>query len=95
MGNEFLATTTRAAKALAAAQTKRAGLEAKADEHLAKAQQRHDLELADARQVEADAWKHLMAIPGMTAATAAQIGGTTSIKVSRWVSDRSESTSCN
>ena len=68
--NEFLAASTVAANELAAAQVKRAGLEAKA-------------------------WKRLMKVPGMTAATAAQIGGTTAIKVSRWISGRGEDSLCS
>ena len=73
--NEFLAASTVAANELAAAQVKRAGLEAKASDRLA--------------------WKRLMKVPGMTAATAAQIGGTTAIKVSRWISGRGEDSLCS
>lgn len=93
--NEFLAASAVAADDLAAAQGKRAVLEGRADERLAQAQLRHGFALAEAREVEADAWKRLMAVPGMTAATAAQIGGTTAIKVSRWISDSPESRPCN
>lgn len=88
--NEFLAASAVAASALTAAQTKRAGLEAKARERLAKAQERCAMDLAEAHRVEAEAWVQLMAVPGMTAATAARIGGTTAIKVSRWVSERDQ-----
>lgn len=93
--NDFLAASSVAAVGLASAQGKRVTLEARADERLARAQQRHGVDLAEARRVEADAWRRLMAIPGMTAATAAQIGGTTAIKVSRWVAADDEDTSCN
>ena len=85
MTTEFLTAMARATKDLCTAQAKRAALEAKASERLAKAQALHDSELERARRVEADGWKRLMAVPGMTAATAAQLGGTTSIKVSRWI----------
>lgn len=93
--NQFLAASAVAANDLAAAQAKRAGLEAKASERLSKAQQRHTLDLAEARRVEAKAWKQLMAVPGMTAATAAQIGGTTTIKVSRWISGDAQDSACS
>lgn len=93
--NDFLAASTVAAKDLAAAQVKRTVLEGRANERLALARQRHSVDLSDARRVEADAWKRLMAVPGMTAATAAQIGGTTAIKVSRWISDKSVGGPCN
>jgi hypothetical protein len=93
--NDFLSASTVAAMDLASAQGKRASLEARANERLVRSKQRHGVDLAEARQVEAAAWRRLMAIPGMTAATAAQIGGTTVIKVSRWVAADDESTSCN
>ena len=93
--NEFLAASTVAANELAAAQVKRAGLEAKASDRLAKAQERFSFDLNEARRVEAEAWKRLMKVPGMTAATAAQIGGTTAIKVSRWISGRGEDSLCS
>lgn len=95
MNNDFLTASTIAAKDLAAAQVKRAGLEAKASERLAKAQERFSVDLIEARRIEAEAWKHLMTVPGMTAATAAQIGGTTAIKVSRWISDRGQKLPCS
>ena len=93
--NEFLAASAVAADDLATAQGKRAVLEGKADERLAQAQLRHTLDLAEARRVEAEAWRRLMAVPGMSAATAARIGGTTAIKVSRWISDSPESRPCS
>jgi|GEM_PF-2637278 len=93
--NEFLSASAVAANDLAAAQAKRAGLEALASQRLAKAQERYTLDLTEARRVEAKAWKQLMAVPGMTAATAAQIGGTTAIKVSRWISGGGEDSQCN
>lgn len=95
MSNDFLTASTIAAKDLAAAQVKRAGLEAKACERLAKAQERFSFDLIEARRVEAEAWKQLMAVPGMTAVTAARIGGTTAIKVSRWISGRGEESPCS
>ncbi len=95
MNNDFLTASAIAAKDLTAAQAKRAGLERKASDRLAKAQERFSLELIEARRVEAEAWTQLMAVPGMTAATAAQIGGTTAIKVSRWISDRGQMSLCS
>ena len=94
ISNDFLAASAAAAKDLATAQFRRAVLEAKADERLAQAQQRHSFDLTEAQQVEAGAWKQLMAVPGMTVATAAQIGGTTVIKVSRWIKTK-PGTKCN
>ena len=85
MTTDFLSAMATAAKELSAAQAKRASLTAKAGDRLATAQARFEVELEQARLVEADGWKQLMAVPGMTAATAAQLGGTTAIKVSRWI----------
>ncbi len=95
MGNDFLTASTLAAKDLTVAQGKRAALENKAAARLATAQERFDLEMAEARAIEAAAWKRLMAVPGMTAATAAQIGGISAIKVSRWISGAMVDESCN
>jgi len=93
--NEFLTASAVAASDLVAAQAKRAVLQAKASERLAKAQQRYNQDLAEASRIEAEAWKQLMAVPGMTVATAAQIGGTTTIKVSRWISDATQDAQCS
>ena len=95
MANDFLTASTLAAKDLTAAQGKRAALEHKAAARLATAQERFELEMAEARAIEAAAWKQLMAVPGMTASTAAQIGGTSAIKVSRWISGAVVDESCN
>lgn len=95
MGNDFLTASTLAAKDLTAAQGKRAALETKAAARLATAQKRFDLEMAEARAIEAAAWKQLMAVQGMTASTAAQIGGTSAIKVSRWISGAVVDESCS
>ena len=85
MADDFLASMATAKKELNAAQAKRASIEARASERLAKAQSRYDADLREAMLVEAAGWTQLMAVPGMTAATAAQLGGTTAIKVGRWV----------
>lgn len=85
MTTDFLTSMAAAAKDLTAAQAKRAAMLAKATDRLATAKSRFDGDVDEARLVEAEAWNRLMAVPGMTAATAAQLGGTTAIKVSRWV----------
>ena len=85
MTTDFLTSMAAAAKDLTAAQAKRAAMLAKAADRLATAKSRFDGDVDEARLVEAEAWQRLMAVPGMTAATAAQLGGTTAIKVSRWV----------
>ena len=90
MTTNFLTAMATAAKDLSAAQAKQASLTAKAGERLAAAQARFDVELEQARLVEADGWKRLIAVEGMTAATAAQLGGTTAIKVSRWIRPENE-----
>jgi hypothetical protein len=95
MGIDFLTASTHAAKDLSSAQGKRAALERKAAARLATAQDRFDAEMAEARDIEAAAWKRLMAVPGMTAATAAQIGGISAIKVSRWISGSTVDEPCN
>ena len=85
MAADFLASMASAKKELTTAQAKRALMESKASERFTKAQSRYDAELKEALLIEAAGWKQLMAVPGMTAATAAQLGGTTAIKVGRWV----------
>ncbi len=85
MSTDFLTSMAAATKDLTVAQARRASMLAKARTRLSAAQSRFDCDVDEARLVEAEAWKRLMAVPGITAATAAQLGGTTAIKVSRWI----------
>lgn len=96
MGNEFLTASGAAAKDLESAQARRAQLVRKALQRLEAARVRHDEEVASARRVEADAWKQLMSVPGMTASTAARIGSTSATKVNQWIAEvGSDISSCN
>lgn len=96
MGNEFLTASMDAAKDLEAAQARHAQLVDKADQRFEAARARRDLDVAAARRVESEAWRRLMAVPGMTAATAGRIGNTSTIKVGRWIADLDGgASSCN
>ncbi|MDP2288604.1 MAG: hypothetical protein Q8M73_08595 [Actinomycetota bacterium] len=96
VGNEFLTASVDAAKDLESAQARHAQLVHRSDQKLEAAQSRRDAEVASARQVEARAWKRLMSVPGMTAATAARIGNSTSNKVNEWIAlADSDIESCN
>lgn len=81
MANEFLTASMDAAKDLQSAQARHAQLVHKADQRLEAARSRRDLDVMSARRVEAESWKRLMAIPGMTTVTAARIGNTSATKV--------------
>ena len=85
VANEFLTASVDAAKDLESAQARHAQLVHRADQKLGAAQSRHEAEVTSARQVEAEAWKRLMSVPGMTASTAARIGNTSTSKVNHWV----------
>lgn len=94
MSNEFLTASMDAAGQLQVAQRRHEALRAKADRRLAVAQQRHVADLHTAAAVEAAGWQVLMAVPGMTIATAARIGGTSESTVSRWLA-RGKGATCN
>lgn len=85
MDNDFLAASTEAAKTLASARKRRTALTTQADRRLARASERHRSEVAAADEIEAEAWRALMAVKGMTVATAAHIGGVGSSTARRWL----------
>lgn len=85
MANDFLTASTEAAKTLASARRRRTALTAQADQRLARATERHRSEVAAADAVEAEAWRSLMAVEGMTVATAAHIGGVGTSTARRWL----------
>ncbi len=85
MDNDFLTASTEAAKILATARMRRAALTAQADKRLARASERHRSDVAAADHVEADAWRALMAVDGMTVTTAAHIGGVGTSTARRWL----------
>lgn len=87
VANEFLTASMDAAKDLQSAQARHAQLVHKADQRLEAARSRRDLDVMSARRVEAESWKRLMDIPGMTAATAARIGNTSATKVNQWIAE--------
>lgn len=96
VGNEFLTASVDAAKDLQSAQARHAQLVHKADQRYEAARSRRDLEVMSARRVEAESWKRLMAIPGMTAATAGRIGNTSATKVNQWIAEPDgDTSSCN
>jgi uncharacterized membrane protein YqiK len=85
VGNPFITTVKVAVADLHAAQAKHARLQARADARLAVARARHQAETAEAVRVEAEAWRALLAIPGVTASTVAAILQVHETTVTRWV----------
>jgi hypothetical protein len=86
MSNLFIAKTTRALRSLKTAQRQHARLKAKADQRLRTARARHLEELEAAAAIEACAWRNLLAVPGVSAATAAALCDTSEAVVHRWIS---------
>lgn len=86
MSNLFISKSTRALRALKTAQRQHARLTAKADQRLRAARARHLEELEAAAAIEAHAWRNLLAIPGVNAATAAALCDTSEAAVHRWIS---------
>jgi sigma54-dependent transcription regulator len=84
MGNPFIDTVKVAVADLQAAQAKHSRLQARADARLAVARERHQAETAEAVRVEAEAWRALLAIPGVTASTVAAILRVHETTVTRW-----------
>lgn len=82
--NDYLAATRDAARRLKACRGRHAHWRARAERKLAAAKDRHEVELAKARTIEADAWRELLALPGMTPATAAIVTGVDRAEVTRW-----------
>ena len=85
MSNLFIAESTRALRALKTAQRQHARLKAKADQRLQAARARHLEELEAAAAIEAHAWRNLLAVPGVSAATAAALCDTSEAAVHRWI----------
>lgn len=86
MGIDFLTASAGAARRLQAAQVRHARLKSQADARLAFAQGRHRDDSRAAAAVEARAWMDLLAIPGMTVASASQITHASPAVVRGWIS---------
>lgn len=85
MGNDFLTASAEAAHGLEVARSKHARLKEQADQRLAAATARHAKDLDAAAAVEAQAWRALMDVPGMTVSTAGRIGAVGPTTVRRWL----------
>lgn len=83
--NDYLAATRDAVRKLTASRGRHAHWRARAERKLAAAKDRHDVELAKAQTIEAEAWRELLALPGMTPATAAAVTEIDRAEVARWV----------
>lgn len=83
--NDYLAATRDAVRKLTASRGRHAHWRARAERKLAAAKDRHDVELTKAQTIEADAWRELLALPGMTPATAAAVTEIDRAEVARWV----------
>lgn len=92
MKNTFMTTTKSALVDLTAAQARHARLRSRADRRLEAAKARHFQEVMAAAQIEADAWQMLLAIPGVSIATAAAMLQVSESTVSRWVARGSRPT---
>lgn len=93
MGIDFLTASAGAARRLQAAQARHARLKSQADARLASAQARHRAEADAAADVEAQAWVSLLAIPGMSVASASQITRTSPAVVRRWIAIAAQTSS--
>ena len=96
MTTDFLAASAEAKKNLRSAQARHARARAQADQRRDRALDRHRAEAEAAASIEASAWRELMAVPGMTVATAGRITQTPPSTVRRWLSSTgAEGPSCN
>lgn len=86
MNNTSMSTTRRALLDLRAAQTKHARLRGRADARLEAAKARHAAEIAAAADIEQEAWRALLAIPGVSIDTAAALVDVSETTVNRWAS---------
>ena len=84
MANVFLTTTRSATRKLTASRTRHELWRARAEGKLASAKEKHAVELARAWSIEAEAWRELFAIPGMTALTVSVMTGIDQAEVTRW-----------
>ena len=84
MVNAFLINTRNAARKLTASRTRHELWRARAEGKLTAAKERHAVELARAWLIEAEAWRELFAVPGMTAPTASVMTGIDQAEVTRW-----------
>ncbi len=86
MSNAFMHRAAVALRGLKLAQTRHARLKVRADNRLKAPQARHASDAEGAANVEAAAWRALLAVPGMTVTTAAALCETSDATVHRWVS---------
>lgn len=84
MANAFLTTTRNATRKLTASRTRHELWRARAEGKFAAAKEKHAGELIRAWSIEAEAWRELFAIPGMTAPTASVMTGIDQAEVTRW-----------
>ncbi|MDO8731455.1 MAG: hypothetical protein Q7L55_02630 [Actinomycetota bacterium] len=93
MKNAFMTSTSRALVELRAAQVRHGRMRSRADAKLDAAKVRHAAEIAAAAGIEADAWQVLLAIPGVSIATASALLDVSQTSVSRWANRTSKPTS--
>ena len=84
MGNDFLAATRSATRGLAVGRSRHVLWRKRSETKFARAKARHEVELVKASAFEADAWRLLLAIPGMTVGTASVMTGIDQAEVTRW-----------
>lgn len=84
MRNTFMGSAREALVSLLAAQAKHERLKARADRRLEAAKAVHAAEIVRAARLEADAWHALLAVPGVTTATAAALLEVSEATVVKW-----------
>ena len=84
MVNVFLTATRLATRKLTASRTRDELWRARAEGKLEFAKEKHAVELTKAWAIEAEAWRELFAIPGMTAPTSSVMTGIEQAEVTRW-----------
>ena len=84
MTNAFMTSTRQALVKLRAAQVKHSRMRNRADANLEAAKARHSAEVTAAAGIEAEAWQVLLAIPGVSVATAAALLDVSETSIGRW-----------
>jgi len=79
-----LAATRSATRGLAVGRSRHALWRKRSEAKFSQAKARHEVELIKASAFEAEAWRTLLAIPGMTVGTASVMTGINQGEVARW-----------
>lgn len=92
MRNVFMASTRQALVCLRTAQARHARLRGAADRRLEAARAKHATEVAAAAHIEAEAWRSLLRVPGVSVGTAAALLQVSESTVTRWTARTGKAT---